>query len=106
MKILRNLCLHFARQIGQDRKNRKENHATKATKIQRNEKTHQADAKLESMSNTIHSRSFHQQKVILKFSLMIYSLDDLHHLGISYYVNFLGHLGKNGFQRRFGIHGN
>ena len=37
---------------------------------------------------------------------MIYSLDDLHHLGISYYVNFLGHLGKNGFQRRFGIHGN
>ena len=33
MKILRNLCLHFARQDGQDRKNWKENHATKVTKI-------------------------------------------------------------------------
>ena len=32
-KILRNLCLHFARQIGQDGKKRKENHATKVTKI-------------------------------------------------------------------------
>ena len=33
MKILRNLCLHFARQDGQDGKNQKENHATKVTKI-------------------------------------------------------------------------
>ena len=34
MKILRNLCLHFARQDGQDgKKTRKENHATKVTKI-------------------------------------------------------------------------
>ena len=32
-KTLRNLCLHFARQDGQDRKKRKENHATKVTKI-------------------------------------------------------------------------
>ena len=32
-KILRNLCLHFARQDGQDGKNREENHATKVTKI-------------------------------------------------------------------------
>ena len=32
-KILRNLCLHFARQDGQDGKNWKENHATKVTKI-------------------------------------------------------------------------
>ena len=32
-KILRNLCLHFARQDEQDRKKRKENHATKVTKI-------------------------------------------------------------------------
>ena len=32
-KILRNLCLHFARQDGRDRKKRKENHATKVTKI-------------------------------------------------------------------------
>ena len=31
-KILRNLCLHFARQDGQEGKNRKENHATKVTK--------------------------------------------------------------------------
>jgi hypothetical protein len=31
LKILRNLCLHFARQDGQDGK--KENHATKVTKI-------------------------------------------------------------------------
>ena len=30
MKILRDLCLHFARQDGQKRK---ENHATKVTKI-------------------------------------------------------------------------
>ena len=33
MKILRNLCLHFARQDGQDGKKRKENHATKVSKI-------------------------------------------------------------------------
>ena len=33
LKILRNLCLHFARQDGQDGKNRKENHTTKVTKI-------------------------------------------------------------------------
>jgi hypothetical protein len=32
-EILCNLCLHFARQDGQDRKKRKENHATKVTKI-------------------------------------------------------------------------
>ena len=32
-KILPNLCLHFARQDGQDGKKRKENHATKVTKI-------------------------------------------------------------------------
>ena len=32
-KILPNLCLHFARQDGQDRKNWKENHATKVNKI-------------------------------------------------------------------------
>ena len=31
-----------------------------------------------------------------------------HHLGISYYANFLGRLGSNGFQLkwRFGTHGN
>ena len=31
-----------------------------------------------------------------------------HLLGISYYVNFLGHLGSNGFQlkQRFGTHSN
>ena len=28
MKILRNLCLHFARQDGKDRKNPEENHET------------------------------------------------------------------------------
>ena len=33
MKVLRNLCLHFARQAGQDGKNWKENHASKVTKI-------------------------------------------------------------------------
>ena len=32
-KILRNLCLHFARQDEQDGKKRKENHSTKVTKI-------------------------------------------------------------------------
>ena len=32
-KILSNLCLHFARQDGQDRKKWKENHATKVAKI-------------------------------------------------------------------------
>jgi hypothetical protein len=37
-KILRNLCLHFARQDGQDKKNRKENQATKVTKIKRKPK--------------------------------------------------------------------
>ena len=33
-KVLRNLCLHFARQDGQDeKKKQKENHPTKVTKI-------------------------------------------------------------------------
>ena len=32
-KILPNLCLHFARQDGQDRNKRKEGQATKLTKI-------------------------------------------------------------------------
>ena len=32
-KILCNLCLHFARQDGQGGRKRKENHATKVTKI-------------------------------------------------------------------------
>ena len=32
MKILRNLCLHFARHGGQDGNKWKENHATKVTK--------------------------------------------------------------------------
>ena len=32
-KVLCNLCLHFARQDGQDGKKWKENHATKVTKI-------------------------------------------------------------------------
>ena len=32
-KILCNLCLHFARQDGQDRKKRKENRVIKVTKI-------------------------------------------------------------------------
>ena len=31
MKILRSLCLHFARQDGQDQKKRKENHETEVT---------------------------------------------------------------------------
>ena len=33
MKILHNLCLHFARQDGQDGKNHNELHATQVTKI-------------------------------------------------------------------------
>ena len=33
MKILRNLCIHFARKDEQDGKKQKENHATKVTKI-------------------------------------------------------------------------
>ena len=33
IKTLRNLCLHFARQDGQDRKKWKESHATKVNKI-------------------------------------------------------------------------
>ena len=37
-KILRNLCLHFARQVRQDGKKRKENHATKVTKIPKNKR--------------------------------------------------------------------
>ena len=32
-ELLRNLCLHFERQDGQDQKKRKENHITKVTKI-------------------------------------------------------------------------
>ena len=37
-EILHNLCLHFARQDGQDGKKRKENQATKLTKIQTNKR--------------------------------------------------------------------
>ena len=33
MKILRKLSLHFARQDGNDKKKRKDNHGTKVTKI-------------------------------------------------------------------------
>jgi hypothetical protein len=36
-KILCNLCLHFAKQNGQDGKKRKENHATKVTKLPKDE---------------------------------------------------------------------
>ena len=36
-KILRNLCLPFARQDRQDGKKRKKNHATKVTKIPKDE---------------------------------------------------------------------
>ena len=35
MKILHNLCLHFARQDEEDGKKRKENHKTKVPKIPR-----------------------------------------------------------------------
>ena len=38
MKILHNICLHFARQYGQDGKKRKGNHATKVTKIPKTER--------------------------------------------------------------------
>ena len=37
-KILRNLCLHFAWQYGQDGKNQKENHATIVNKIPKNKR--------------------------------------------------------------------
>ena len=37
-KISHNLCLHFARQDEQEGENRKENHATKVTKIPKNKK--------------------------------------------------------------------
>ena len=37
-KVLRNLCLHFARQAGQDVKKWKGNHTTKVTKIQKTKK--------------------------------------------------------------------
>jgi hypothetical protein len=38
-KLLPNPCLYFARQDGQDGKNRKEDHATKVTKIPKSQKT-------------------------------------------------------------------
>ena len=38
-KIVSNLCLYFARQVGQDGKKWKENHATKVTKIPKTKKT-------------------------------------------------------------------
>ena len=37
-KIVRNLCLHFARQDGQVGKTGGKNHATKMTKIQKNKR--------------------------------------------------------------------
>ena len=37
MKILRNLCVDFSRQDGQDGNKRKENQATKVTKIPKDE---------------------------------------------------------------------
>ena len=47
MKILSNLCLHFARQDGQDRKKWNKNHATKVTKIPKTKRQN-------GMNETIH----------------------------------------------------
>ena len=38
-KVFRNICLHFPRQDGQDRKKRIETHATKVTEIPKTKKT-------------------------------------------------------------------
>ena len=74
-----------------------------------------------SMSFPSHSMSIHYKsfQTILLICFLTFvkilievNLDSLpyhtHHLGISYYVNFLGRLGGNGFRlkRRFGTHGN
>ena len=38
MKILHNLCIHFARKDGQDGKKQKENHANKVFKMPKNKR--------------------------------------------------------------------
>ena len=45
MKIIRNLCLHFARLDGQDGKNCKQNHANKVTKIPKDKKCDEQNIK-------------------------------------------------------------
>ena len=56
-KIFRNICLHFARQDGQDGKKRKENHATKMTKIPKTKRRKYGmnlTSKTSSLQTTIH----------------------------------------------------
>ena len=50
-----NLCLHFARQDGQDEKNRKENHGTKVTKIPKTKRRKYR------MNKTFNINGFHLQ---------------------------------------------
>ena len=50
-KILRNLCLHFARQDGRDRKKWRENHIAKVTKIPINQRTKTWDERNKSLQN-------------------------------------------------------
>ena len=53
-KILRNLCLHFARQDGQDGKKRKDNHATKVTKLPKTKRRKYGSNYLADLPNLIH----------------------------------------------------
>ena len=53
MKILRNLCLHFARQDGQDGKNLKENHATKVTKIPKTKRQNSCNNEYPSLEHLV-----------------------------------------------------
>ena len=58
MKILHNLCLHFARQDRQDGKKRNKNQATKATKIQKKQKPKIGDERNIRVNYTVHSDAF------------------------------------------------
>jgi hypothetical protein len=53
MKILRNLCLHFARQDGQDGKKWKENHATKVTKIPKTKRQNSSNNEYPSLEHLV-----------------------------------------------------
>ena len=80
-KILCNLCLHFARQDGQDGKNRDENHATKVNKIPK------AKRRKYGMNETMkdYILEFEKYSILLKITLLyIYFLNLYYLYGLNY----------------------
>ena len=69
MKILYNICLHFARQGRQEGKNRKENRATKVTKIQKTKRRKYGMNKTKFLSYSIHSEKVLRNHIIMEVQI-------------------------------------